>query len=115
MFAAVVNKDIASYLPEHHEAVMVKVIKRPVPVSGLFLAPARVYYGNETDSRNNMTCLTNFHQNIVVDAQLDYMQPINVSMLEDHKVQKLSNSLLIYVVPIKIRTPLNFAPLFSRP
>ena len=61
---------------------MVKIIERPVPVSGLFLASTpEKYYGSAEDTRNNMTCLTNFHQNIVVDAELDYLQPINVCRL----------------------------------
>ena len=85
VFSAVVNKDIASYLPEEsmHDLAMVKIIERPVPVSSLFLAPAEEYYGSAEDSMKNMTCLTNFHQNIYVDAELDYQQPINVSAFDE--------------------------------
>ena len=88
VFAALINKNIASYLSEQdmHGLVMLKTIDVTVPVSTLWMASDEAYFGSMKDAMNNLTCYSNYQQNIITDAELEYQLLINVSGTKFYKI-----------------------------
>ena len=82
VFAAVINRDIASYLPEQKlkDLAMVYTIYRPVPVRCLYMATIEENLGGKKAARNNITCYNGFRQDIVDSTKHHYYKSVHVSI-----------------------------------
>ena len=82
MFAGVINRDIASYLPEARlkDLAMVYTIYRPVPVKCLYMATIEKNLGGKEAARSNITCLNGFRQDIFGGAEQHYYKSVRVSL-----------------------------------
>ena len=82
VFAAVISRDIASYLPKKSmkDLVMLYKISRPVPVWSLKMAAPTSFFGDEEDARNTLACYNNFRRDIADNPEQKYFKPVQVSV-----------------------------------
>ena len=80
--AGVINVDIASYLQRDkmQDLVVLYVIERASPIRGVYEMPKSEYIQQANAMRDNFTCFNNFHQDIIGNAELEYLQPVKVRL-----------------------------------
>ena len=81
VFAALINKDIASYLPAEkmQDLVMVYTIQRSVPVLGIAFISGLDYYGSEAKLTSKMTCWNTYTNDIINNGKEKFLKRVAVS------------------------------------
>ena len=80
VFAAVISRDIASYLQDRmNNVAMVYTIPRPASVLAL-VAPLEDYFGSFKNADRMLSCYGNYEYDIVNKPEQQYFKSINVSL-----------------------------------
>ena len=82
VFAAVINRDVASYLQqdEMENLAIVNTIQRPFPVLGLYFATLEEYFGSLEKAERMLTCYSSFENDIVHKSEQQYFRSTKVSV-----------------------------------
>ena len=82
VFAALINKDIASYLPAEkmQDLVMVSTIERNIPIMAIYFISGLDYYGSKAKLASQMTCWNTFTNDIIHNSKEKFFKPVTVSV-----------------------------------
>ena len=82
VFAALINKDIASYLPAEkmENLAMVSTIERHIPIMIINFISGLAYYGSEAKITAKLTCWNTFTYDIINNGKEKFFKPVTVSV-----------------------------------